>query len=89
MRSFARGDRGQKLLRGEWLGQVVVAAGIEAFLTVLGHCVRRQGDDGAGAAQPAQLPRGLVSVHHGHLHVHQDQVERFARLACSLGSLDG
>ncbi len=73
----------------EGLEQVVVAAGIEAFLAVLDQRMRRHGDDGGGIASLAQLPRGLVSVQHGHLHVHQDHVERFARLGGGQGGFDG
>ena len=43
------GDRGQECLPVDRLGGVVVAAGIEAFLAVLGHGMRRQGDDRAGS----------------------------------------
>ena len=51
------GDRGQKLLSVDRFGGVVVAAGVEAFLAVLGHGVRRQGDDRAGVA-----PAGAVAA---------------------------
>ena len=37
----------------------------------------------------AQLPRGVVAVHHGHLHVHQDHVERLAAGSCGQGGVDG
>ena len=42
------GDRCEKLLPVDRFGGVVVAARVKAFLAVLGHGVRGQGDDRAG-----------------------------------------
>ena len=60
-----------------------VHAGVQRRLFVFGKGVGRHGDDGNALCvlplQSADGPRGLVAVHHRHLHIHQDGVE-FARL---------
>ena len=56
----------------------VHAAG-EGLALVLGEVVGRHGDDGdgagVGAIHRADSPGGVVAVHYGHLHVHEDHVE--------------
>lgn len=72
-------DGGQKFCTVDWLGQIAVAAGGEALFIIAEHGIGRQGEDGARVAGVAEAPRCLVTVHDGHLHVHEDDVERFAR----------
>lgn len=47
-------------------------------LSIAGHGVGGQRDDWSGVSVPAQQPCGLVAIHHRHLHIHQDDVERVA-----------
>ncbi len=56
------------------LGEVCRAAGIEATRAVASEGVGGQGDDGPGVSAFSQGGGGLVTVHHGHLHVHEDHV---------------
>ena len=59
------------------LGDVTRAAGRYALVLIALHGVRRQGDDRHGQPAVAQQGGRGVAVHHRHLHVHEDQVERF------------
>ncbi len=80
--------RGDQLVAIDGLGGVVVAASLDALFTVAGHRVGSQGDDRARAVLLAEQARGFLAVHDGHLHVHQDHVERGAlvtRAECRLG----
>ncbi|CAE7229328.1 bsn, partial [Symbiodinium necroappetens] len=73
---------------GDGLGEVAVAAGVEAALALAVHGVRGDGDDGECVASPAQLAGGLVAVELGHLHVHEDDVERRLAAGALFESLD-
>ena len=58
------------------LGEIVGAAGVETFGAIAAHGVGGQGDDGKFVSKPAELSGGRVAVDFGHLHVHQDEIER-------------
>ena len=58
------------------LGRVVVTARVQAALSIAGHGVGGQRDDRAGVAVTAEQSRRLIAIHHGHLHIHEDDVER-------------
>ena len=62
------------------LGQVVVATGLDALLSIAAHGLRRQGDDRTGISLVTQSPGSFVSVEHRHLHVHQHDVEWLLRV---------
>ena len=56
---------------------MVVHASIQHLFLVARHGVGRQGNDGQAVEGGvlANLPRGGVAVHHGHLAVHQHPVK--------------
>src|SRR5438105_11043658 len=77
---FASGQVLFDFLKKAWevegLGFVIVTAGLERFLTISLHGVRRQGNDG-NVTQPCirfQLARGAPAIHIRHSHVHQNDV---------------
>ena len=72
-----------------WFRGIVVASGLDTRLAIPLHRVGSQGNDRPGEAVLADLLRGLVAVHDGHLHVHQDDVERCACLDRGADLLDG
>ena len=55
-------------------GEVVVAAGRQAFFAVADHGMGGQGHDRPLPAVLAEPPRGFVAVHSRHLDVHENQV---------------
>lgn len=57
------------------LGEVVVASGGEAPVAISAGGIGRYGENGDDDAGGANGAGGLVSVHDGHLHVHEDKVE--------------
>ena len=69
-----------EILALQRLGEITVHPRPQAPLPVSLHRVRRQGDDRYVTARPpfafADRGHGLEPVHLGHLHVHQDEVER-------------
>ena len=82
-----RGERLQGLFDGleqvagaDRLGDVAVHPGLEALLAVALHGVGGQGDDGQMQAGrlflEADRLRRLEAAQFGHLHVHEDEVER-------------
>ncbi len=83
------GDLRYELCAVDRLRCVVVAADAEAFVTVTIHRVRSEGDDGAAIAFAAEQCDRFVAVEHGHLHVHQDDVESLFALGRLQGRIDG
>ena len=73
------GDRPQQAVRFDRLRQVAGASGVPTLPLIAGHGVGRQGDNRRRATLLPQFTRRTVAVHHGHLHVHEDQVERFGQ----------
>ena len=72
-------DGFEKLLGFDRFGQIIVHARFEASFPVAFHGVGRHGHDG-NADLRFRFPasdgrRGLEPVHHGHLDVHEDEVE--------------
>ena len=68
-------NRGQKRLGIQRFGEIRVAARLKALHIVAAHRVGGQGDHRDPAPRGPQPAGGLISVHLGHLHVHQDQVK--------------
>ncbi len=60
----------------DWLGGEIVASGFKTLLTIAGHRMGRERDDRPGISNLPQLSRRVVPVEHGHLHVHEDHIER-------------
>ncbi len=56
------------------LGQVGVASSIQTLLLVPNHGVCREGDNRSAVPGLTQSVCGLVAVHDGHVHVHENQV---------------
>ncbi|MDV7399366.1 hypothetical protein RZS08_48590, partial [Arthrospira platensis SPKY1] len=75
------------------LGEVVIHASTQTLLAAAGHGVGGHGDDRQGTQSriAADHARGLKSVQHRHLDVHQDQIDAIAGQALdrltSIGSL--
>src|SRR6266849_3832576 len=65
--------------RANWLGDVVVHAGLEAFLAVPFEGIAGERDQARphafGPSLP-DLPRGFEAVHFGHLDVEENDVEK-------------
>src|SRR3954469_14693212 len=68
-------DGGEEPFAVDGLAEIVGAAGVDALVAVLGHGVGGEGNDGGLEALGAEGGGGLVAIHLGHLHVHEDQVE--------------
>ena len=68
----------EQVVRINRLGDVVVHAGGETTLLLLHRRVRGHGDDRqrGEARVRTELGRGLITVHHRHLQIHQHHVER-------------
>ena len=66
-------DQGRRIDR---LGREVVAARAQALLAIAFHRVGRECDDRTVVTHAAQPGCGPVAVELGHLHVHEDDVER-------------
>jgi len=69
-------DGCQKFLPVDGLRCVVIARGVNALLPVAGHRVGRECNDETGVALLPEQAGRLVPIHHRHLHIHQDNVER-------------
>ena len=73
------GDHFQKTLNANRFGDVIIHAGGEALLAISRHRVRGHGNDrdmrGPALLVAAYGGGGLQSVHFGHVHIHQDDVE--------------
>ena len=67
-------DARDDLVEAERLGDVVVAAGVEAGDLVLGLVLRREEEDRRGVAGAAQALGDAEPVHVGEHHVEDDQV---------------
>ena len=82
-------DRIEQRCRVDRLDQIAVHSRAQAALAVPGHGMGGQRDDRhASPAAPLRLANcagGIDSVHPGHLHVHQDQIEASV-LQCLKGS---
>ena len=76
----ACGDFAQKDRLIDGLGEAGVAAGIDAVLLFALEGVGGEGDDLEGVLLVAEFAAGGVAVHHGHLHVHEDEVIGLARV---------
>src|SRR5690348_12838076 len=72
-------DRLEELLLVDRLDGKIIAAGSEAAIAIAAGGVSGQSDDGPSISPLAKLLGGAVAVQFGHLHVHQDQIERLAR----------
>ena len=59
----------------EGFRRVIVAACLDAFLSIPHHGVGSQGDDRPRVVLLTEELRRLVTAHDGHLHVHQDDIE--------------
>ena len=57
------------------LGEIVVAAGVDALLGGMRRGMGRQGNDRPGETLLPQLLSGFEAVHYGHLNVHEHEVE--------------
>ena len=64
-----------QLFEVDRFGEVGVAAYAQALFTIAGHRVCRQCDDREGATAGSELAGRFVTVHFGHLDIHEDQVE--------------
>ena len=76
-------DRFQENVPVNRLAQIIRASAGHAFLAIFRHGVGRQGDDRDRHAAAAQFHGRGVAVHHGHLHIHQNQIERLFAMARS------
>jgi hypothetical protein len=63
-------NQSQQLISLDWLGYVVAAPGVQAFLPVIGHGMGGQGDDWATEPGSSKLSSCFIAVHDRHLHVH-------------------
>ena len=79
-RLFQRLD---ELLWIDGLGDVRVAASTDALLAVACHGVGGQGNYRPCVPGPSEHLRSGIAVHDGHLHIHEDQIERVSGLLCS------
>src|SRR6185312_7960530 len=68
-------DTGEEFFGGEWLGEVIVGAGVKAFNAVGGRGARGQHDDRKRAAL-ADLAESLEAIEHGHHDVENEKVVR-------------
>ncbi|MNG99105.1 hypothetical protein D3C79_582680 [compost metagenome] len=70
-------QRLKQLGRGDGFGDEIVHAGRFTCLSVFLKGTRRQGEDRKQlpAGQGADGARGIVTIHHRHLYVHQDEIE--------------
>lgn len=71
------------------LGRKVIKADIQASSAVFVLRVRRQGDDRGLVAALTECLGRHDTVHHGHLHVHQDHVECRAAAQFGHGEVEG
>ena len=69
---------GQKDFEGEWLGEIVVGADIEALHDVAGGIPRGQHQDGRAIAVGAKLARDFETTHAGQ-HAHRESAGRIRR----------
>ena len=69
----------QENLPLNWFGEIIDASAGDAFGSILGHGKRGQCDDRHLDSTTTQFLRGRVAVEHGHLHVHQNEIEGFRR----------
>ena len=58
------------------LAEIVIAPAVQAFRPIAFHGIGGQRDDGSLIAFRPKASRGCVTVHDGHHHVHEDDVER-------------
>ena len=72
-------QHGQQILDLEWLGEIPDHARVLRLITIALHGAGGERDDGdLPAILPlpgANEPRGLETIHFGHVDVHQDRVE--------------
>ncbi len=60
--------------RIDGLAQLIVAAGFQALFPVAGHGMRGERNDWRARASGGQATHRFIAVHHGHLHVHENDV---------------
>src|SRR5215213_4341321 len=60
----------------DWLRKVTGAAGLLTLFEVALHCMGRQGNDWLEKTAFPKPRRCRVSIHYGHLHIHEHNVER-------------
>jgi hypothetical protein len=71
-------ENGDEAFAVDGLGEIVVHAGVQTFLTVFFEGVRRHGDNRNVAYGPDHLPNragGFEPIHDRHLAVHKDEIE--------------
>ena len=51
-----------------------MAAGFQALFPIAGHGVRGKRNDWRARASGGQATHRFIAVHHGHLHVHENDV---------------
>ena len=61
---------------------MIIASRGETLFTVAYHGMGGQSDDGCRVASLAQNPCTGISVEDGHLHVHENRVERLVSVGC-------
>ena|SRR5437016_5201551 len=79
-------DRFYQRILIDWLGEIVAATGIQTFVPVLRHRMRRQSDDRQGKPFGSQGGRSGIAIQLRHLHIHQNEIKRLTCLY-SLGRL--
>src|SRR5580704_5154374 len=76
------GDRSGQLRRVDGLAYVVIHSGDDAFFSIAIHGAGGHGDDrdvsATGTFTRSNGGGGFETIHLGHLHIHEDEVERFA-----------
>jgi hypothetical protein len=72
-------DRFQENVQVNGLAQIIGAATVHTFFSIFLAGEGGQSNDCCLAPPSAQFNRGGVPVHHGHLHIHQNQIERVLR----------
>ena len=78
-------DQGEEGGHVDGLGGIFVAAGAHAAVAVFLEGMGGEGDDDALITIGTELGGGGVAIHHGHLHIHEDDLKGVART----GRLDG
>src|ERR1700722_2034776 len=68
-----------EFLWSNWLAEIIIHAAGDTLLTITFHGMSRQSDNNLVTSRTflafANGRGGLESIHHGHLHVHKNQVE--------------
>ena len=67
----------EQLVRIDWLDDVIVHPRRNRPFAITGHRIRRHGEDRQGVkrGQRADLPCRFETIHHGHLEIHEHEVE--------------